>query len=100
MKSMHSRIYWKKKYNFCCLPECLFNMNRMHINETCDSERTTSLVKHYIPSVKLSGQRENELRYILPSEHVNKFPGNYQVNKNEFSYSFLKKAHIVEVTLI
>ncbi|XP_070790839.1 ABC-type organic anion transporter ABCA8-like [Pituophis catenifer annectens] len=47
---------------------------RMHINETCDSERTTSLVKHYIPSVKLSGQRENELRYILPSEHVNKFP--------------------------
>ncbi|XP_013927815.1 PREDICTED: ATP-binding cassette sub-family A member 9-like isoform X2 [Thamnophis sirtalis] len=48
---------------------------RMHINEICDSERTTSLVKHYIPSVKLSGQRENELRYILPSEHVNKFPG-------------------------
>ncbi|KAG8129259.1 hypothetical protein E2320_016253, partial [Naja naja] len=47
---------------------------RMHINEICDSERTTSLVKHYIPSVKLSGQRENELRYILPSEHVNKFP--------------------------
>ncbi|XP_034268587.1 ABC-type organic anion transporter ABCA8-like isoform X2 [Pantherophis guttatus] len=47
---------------------------RMHINETCDSERTTSLVKHYIPSVKLSGQHENELTYILPSEHVNKFP--------------------------
>ncbi|ETE58843.1 ATP-binding cassette sub-family A member 9, partial [Ophiophagus hannah] len=46
----------------------------MYINEICDSERTTSLVKHYIPSVKLSGQRENELRYILPSEHVNKFP--------------------------
>ncbi|XP_039181354.1 ATP-binding cassette sub-family A member 6-like isoform X2 [Crotalus tigris] len=47
---------------------------RMYINEICDSERTTSLVKHYIPTVKLSGQHENELRYILPSEHVNKFP--------------------------
>ncbi|KAG8129255.1 hypothetical protein E2320_016257, partial [Naja naja] len=47
---------------------------RMHINEICDSDGTTSLVKHYIPSMKLSGQRENELRYILPSEHVNKFP--------------------------
>ncbi|KAG8129256.1 hypothetical protein E2320_016255 [Naja naja] len=43
---------------------------RMHINEICDSDGTTSLVKHYIPSMKLSGQRENELRYILPSEHI------------------------------
>lgn len=79
MKSINSRVYLLEKnetLSHCCLPECLFNTHRMHINEICDSERTTSLVKHYIPSVKLSGQRENELRYILPSEHVNKFPGN------------------------
>ncbi|XP_062976121.1 ATP-binding cassette sub-family A member 10-like [Elgaria multicarinata webbii] len=47
---------------------------RMHVNESCDSERTTSLVKQYIPDAKLSGQRENELRYTLPLQKVDKFP--------------------------
>ncbi|XP_062976120.1 ABC-type organic anion transporter ABCA8-like isoform X2 [Elgaria multicarinata webbii] len=46
----------------------------MHVNEFCDSERTTSLVKRYIPAAKLSGQRENELCYTLPLENVDKFP--------------------------
>ncbi|XP_053160071.1 ABC-type organic anion transporter ABCA8-like isoform X3 [Hemicordylus capensis] len=47
---------------------------RMQVNEFCDPERTTALVKQYIPAGKLSGQRENELSYILPLENVNKFP--------------------------
>ncbi|KAJ7318021.1 hypothetical protein JRQ81_004183 [Phrynocephalus forsythii] len=47
---------------------------RMHVNDSCDSEKTTSLVKRYIPGAKLSGQRENELRYTLPLENVATFP--------------------------
>ncbi|KAH0629327.1 hypothetical protein JD844_011311 [Phrynosoma platyrhinos] len=48
---------------------------RMHINEFCDPERTTTLVKQHIPDARLSGQRENELSYTLPLENVEKFPG-------------------------
>ncbi|XP_067320332.1 ABC-type organic anion transporter ABCA8-like [Anolis sagrei] len=48
---------------------------RMHINEMCDPERTTSLVKQHIPDARLSEQRENELSYTLPLEHVDRFPG-------------------------
>ncbi|XP_066469372.1 ABC-type organic anion transporter ABCA8-like isoform X2 [Tiliqua scincoides] len=47
---------------------------RMHINELGDPERTTALVKKYIPNGRLSGQRENELSYVLPLEHMEKFP--------------------------
>ncbi|XP_053149567.1 ABC-type organic anion transporter ABCA8B-like isoform X2 [Hemicordylus capensis] len=47
---------------------------RMQINEVCDPKRTTALVEHYIPAGKLSGQRENELSYILPLENMDKFP--------------------------
>ncbi|XP_070793816.1 ABC-type organic anion transporter ABCA8-like isoform X1 [Pituophis catenifer annectens] len=46
---------------------------RMHTNEFCDFERITSLVKHHIPAAKKSGQRENELSYILPLQNVDKF---------------------------
>ncbi|KAM3848198.1 ATP-binding cassette sub-family A member 9-like [Vipera latastei] len=67
MNCVGSSLFLKKKWGIG------YHL-RMYINEICDSERTTSLVKHYIPSVKLSGQHEHELRYILPSEHVNKFP--------------------------
>ncbi|KAF7238188.1 ATP-binding cassette sub-family A member 8 [Varanus komodoensis] len=49
-------------------------MDRLHVNELCDSERITSLVQLYIPAAKLSGQRENELSYTLPLENLNKFP--------------------------
>ncbi|XP_008120205.2 ATP-binding cassette sub-family A member 10 isoform X1 [Anolis carolinensis] len=48
---------------------------RMHINEMCDPERTTSLVKQHISDARLSEQRENELSYTLPLEHVDRFPG-------------------------
>nr|XP_034959946.1 ATP-binding cassette sub-family A member 9-like isoform X2 [Zootoca vivipara] len=47
---------------------------RMHVNELYDPERTTSLVKQYVPAAKLSGQHENELSYTLPLENVDKFP--------------------------
>ncbi|XP_063149522.1 ABC-type organic anion transporter ABCA8-like isoform X1 [Candoia aspera] len=48
---------------------------RMHTDEFCDSERITSLVKHYIPAAEKSGQHENELSYTLPLPAVDKFSG-------------------------
>ncbi|XP_025029156.1 ATP-binding cassette sub-family A member 10 [Python bivittatus] len=48
---------------------------RMHTNEFCDSERISSLVKHYIPAAKKSGQRENVLSYTLPLQSVDTFSG-------------------------
>lgn len=50
----------------------------MHVNEFGDPERITTLVKKYIPNGRLSGQRENELSYILPLENMENFPGDYQ----------------------
>lgn len=49
----------------------------MHTSELCHSEEMTSLVKEYIPNATFSGQRENELEYVLPLETVDTFPGNY-----------------------
>ncbi|NXU54465.1 ABCAA protein, partial [Turnix velox] len=47
---------------------------RIHVNESCDIEKVTSLVKQHIPNVIFSGHSQYELRYKLPLENVNKFP--------------------------
>ncbi|XP_067403873.1 uncharacterized protein [Emydura macquarii macquarii] len=46
----------------------------LHINDSCDSEKMTSLVKQHIPNAKLSVQSHEELIYMLPFENVEKFP--------------------------
>lgn len=48
----------------------------LHLNETCDPDSVTSIVKHHVPDAKLTAQSEEELAYILPLERTNKFPGN------------------------
>ena len=48
----------------------------LHLNETCDPDSVTSIVKHHVPDAKLTAQSEEELVYILPLERTNKFPGN------------------------
>lgn len=53
-----------------------FPHNRIHVSESCDLENVTSLVKGYIPNATFSGHTHYELRYKLPLENVNKFPGN------------------------
>jgi len=51
-------------------------LNRIHGTESCDFKKMKSLVKWYIPNLIFSGHSHLELRYILPLENVNKFPGN------------------------
>lgn len=48
----------------------------LHLNEMCDPDNITSLVKQHIPDAKLTAQGEEKLVYILPLERTNKFPGN------------------------
>ena len=54
----------------------LFLNISLHLNETCDPDSVTSIVKHHIPDAKLTAQSEEKLAYILPLERTNKFPGN------------------------
>jgi hypothetical protein len=46
------------------------------LNEACDPEGITSLVKKHISDARLTTQSEERLVYILPLERTNKFPGN------------------------
>ncbi|XP_065764619.1 ATP-binding cassette sub-family A member 9 isoform X3 [Muntiacus reevesi] len=46
----------------------------LHLNETCDPDSVTSIVKHHVPDAKLTAQSEEKLTYILPLERTNKFP--------------------------
>ncbi|XP_005402172.1 PREDICTED: ATP-binding cassette sub-family A member 9 isoform X2 [Chinchilla lanigera] len=50
----------------------------LHLNEMCDPESITSLVKQHIPDAKLAAQSEEKLVYILPLERTNKFPALYR----------------------
>ncbi|XP_051014920.1 ATP-binding cassette sub-family A member 9 [Acomys russatus] len=50
----------------------------LHLNETCDPESVTSLVKKHIPDARLTAQSEERLVYILPLERTNKFPDLYR----------------------
>lgn len=54
----------------------LFLNISLHLNETCDPDSVTSIVKHHVPDAKLTAQSEEKLEYILPMERTNKFPGN------------------------
>ncbi|MBZ3879737.1 ATP-binding cassette sub-family A member 9, partial [Sciurus carolinensis] len=50
----------------------------LHLNEMCDPESITSLVKQHIPDAKLTTQSEERLTYILPLERTSKFPDLYR----------------------
>ncbi|NXI63370.1 ABCAA protein, partial [Anseranas semipalmata] len=67
LKCVGSSLFLKKKWGIG------YHL-RIHVSESCDTEKVTSLVKQYIPNVILSGHSQYELRYKLPLENVNKFP--------------------------
>ncbi|NXE27421.1 ABCAA protein, partial [Ardeotis kori] len=67
LKCVGSSLFLKKKWGIG------YHL-RIHVNESCDLENVTSLVKQYIPDVIFSGHGQYELRYKLPLENVNKFP--------------------------
>ncbi|NWV78424.1 ABCA6 protein, partial [Dasyornis broadbenti] len=67
LKCVGSSLFLKRKWGIC------YHL-RIHVSESCDLEDVTSLVKGYIPNATFSGHSQDELRYKLPLENVNKFP--------------------------
>ncbi|KFW03610.1 ATP-binding cassette sub-family A member 9, partial [Eurypyga helias] len=77
---------------------------RMRINDLCDPELTSSLVRQYVPSAVLKGRRGGELCYMLPLESTDGFPDlfshlesslpqgvvNYEVSRTTLEDVFLK----------
>ncbi|KAM9597858.1 LOW QUALITY PROTEIN: ATP-binding cassette sub-family A member 9 [Trichechus inunguis] len=71
LKCAGSSLFLKKKWGIG------YHLS-LHLNEMCDPESITSLIKHRIPDAKLTAQNEEELVYILPLERTNKFPDLYR----------------------
>ncbi|CAM4649612.1 ABC-type organic anion transporter ABCA8 isoform X1 [Caretta caretta] len=67
LKCVGSSLFLKRKWGIG------YHLS-LHINDSCDSAKMTSLVKQHIPNAKLSGQSHEELIYMLPLENVDKFP--------------------------
>lgn len=47
----------------------------MSVNEGCDAEKITSLVKQHVPKANLSRQHDVELTFTLPFESMDTFSG-------------------------
>ncbi|KAM6119100.1 ATP-binding cassette sub-family A member 9-like [Phoenicopterus ruber ruber] len=77
---------------------------RMRVNDLCDAELTSSLVRQYVPGAVLRGHRGGELCYMLPLENTESFPDlfshlessllqgvvNYEVSRTTLEDVFLK----------
>lgn len=71
LKCAGSSLFLKKKWGIG------YHLS-LHLNEMCDPDGTTSLVKQHIPDAKLAAQSEEKLVYILPLERTSKFPDLYR----------------------
>ncbi|XP_046531026.1 ATP-binding cassette sub-family A member 9 isoform X2 [Equus quagga] len=71
LKCAGSSLFLKKKWGIG------YHLS-LHLNEMCNPDSITSLVKHHIPDAKLTAQSEEKLVYILPLERTNKFPDLYR----------------------
>lgn len=71
LKCAGSSLFLKKKWGIG------YHLS-LHLNEMCDPDSITSLVKQHIPEAKLTAQSEEKLVYILPLERTNKFPDLYR----------------------
>uniref|UniRef100_A0A8C4VVH8 ATP binding cassette subfamily A member 10 n=1 Tax=Gopherus evgoodei TaxID=1825980 RepID=A0A8C4VVH8_9SAUR len=67
LKCVGSSLFLKRKWGIG------YHLS-LHINDSCDSAKMTSLVQQHISNAKLSGQSHEELIYMLPFENVDKFP--------------------------
>uniref|UniRef100_A0A8C5V606 ATP binding cassette subfamily A member 9 n=1 Tax=Microcebus murinus TaxID=30608 RepID=A0A8C5V606_MICMU len=71
LKCAGSSLFLKKKWGIG------YHLS-LHLNEMCDPESITSLVKQHIPDARLTAQTEEKLVYVLPLERTNKFPDLYR----------------------
>ncbi|KAB1265902.1 ATP-binding cassette sub-family A member 9 [Camelus dromedarius] len=71
LKCAGSSLFLKKKWGIG------YHLS-LHLNEMCDPDGITSLVKQHIPDAKLAAQSEEKLVCILPLERTSKFPDLYR----------------------
>ncbi|ELK12425.1 ATP-binding cassette sub-family A member 9 [Pteropus alecto] len=71
LKCAGSSLFLKKKWGIG------YHLS-LHLNEMCNPDNVTSLVKQHIPDAKLTAQSEEKLVYTLPLERTNKFPDLYK----------------------
>ncbi|KAM6343887.1 ATP-binding cassette sub-family A member 9-like [Alca torda] len=97
LRCVGSSLYLKRKWGIG------YHL-RMHINDVCDPELTSSLVRQYIPGAVLTGRKGDELGYLLPLENTDSFPDlfshlessllqglvNYEVSRTTLEDVFLK----------
>ncbi|XP_068932653.1 ABC-type organic anion transporter ABCA8-like isoform X2 [Petaurus breviceps papuanus] len=70
LKCAGSSLFLKKKWGIG------YHLS-LQRNESCDTERITSLIKHHIPDAKLTAESEEKLVYTLPLERTALFPDLY-----------------------
>ncbi|KAM4762015.1 ATP-binding cassette sub-family A member 9-like isoform 1-T1 [Cyanocitta cristata] len=97
LQSVGSSLYLKRKWGIG------YHL-RMHINDLCDPELVSSVVRQYIPDAVLKGQKRDELCFMLPLENTDSFPDllshlersllqgvvNYEVTRTTLEDVFLK----------
>uniref|UniRef100_A0A8C3V3Z9 ABC transporter domain-containing protein n=1 Tax=Catharus ustulatus TaxID=91951 RepID=A0A8C3V3Z9_CATUS len=97
LQSVGSSLYLKRKWGIG------YHL-RMHINDLCDPERVSSVVRQYIPDAVLEAQKRDELCFRLPLENSDSFPDlfkhlessvlqgvvHYEVNRTTLEDVFLK----------
>ncbi|XP_009696182.1 PREDICTED: ATP-binding cassette sub-family A member 9-like [Cariama cristata] len=97
LQCVGSSLYLKRKWG-------IGYRLRLRINDLCDPELTSSLIRQYIPDATLKGQKEGELCYMLPLENTDSFPDlfshlessllqgvvNYEVSRTTLEDVFLK----------
>ncbi|XP_078257242.1 cholesterol transporter ABCA5 [Rhinoraja longicauda] len=71
LKCVGSSLFLKAKFGVG------YNL-RMSVNESCYSDKVTSLIKHHIPKAEFSQLHDLELAYVLPLQDVNKFAGLFE----------------------
>uniref|UniRef100_A0A8C3KFM9 ABC transporter domain-containing protein n=1 Tax=Calidris pygmaea TaxID=425635 RepID=A0A8C3KFM9_9CHAR len=95
LQCVGSSLYLKRKWGIGY---------HLSINEVCDPELTSSLVRQYVPGAVLAGRKQGELGYLLPLENTDSFPGrkspslcsllrgvvNYEVSRTTLEDVFLK----------
>ncbi|XP_014738256.1 PREDICTED: ATP-binding cassette sub-family A member 9-like isoform X1 [Sturnus vulgaris] len=97
LQTVGSSLYLKRKWGIG------YHL-RMHINDLCDPELVSSVVRQYIPDAVLKGQKRDELCFRLPLENTDSFPDlfshlessllqgvvNYEVTRTTLEDVFLK----------
>uniref|UniRef100_A0A8C9NK02 ATP binding cassette subfamily A member 10 n=1 Tax=Serinus canaria TaxID=9135 RepID=A0A8C9NK02_SERCA len=91
LQSVGSSLYLKRKWGIG------YHL-RMHINDLCDPELVSSVVRQYIPDAVLKGQKRDELCFRLPLENTDSFPGEGDLEERDQNLPWFSKQGILAMS--